>query len=133
MILNQNYTFLENDYGNQNLWCGKESFNNEGVLHEIINLTPKTKLPKWILGAIPAFAITVPGIALASDVGDTFGKIHHSIMNIFDGGVVIVFIFAGAVWGLGHRSKAIELLICASCGYLLARHATDIRDYLKTI
>lgn len=64
---------------------------------------------------------------------DTFGNIHGTIMTMFDGGVVLVIIFAGASWALGHRSKAIELLIGVCCGYLLARHAIDIRDYLKQI
>ncbi|MGY3188729.1 glycosyltransferase [Lysinibacillus sp. TE18511] len=64
---------------------------------------------------------------------DTFGDIHNTVMSIFDGGVVLVIIFAGASWALGHRSKAIELLIGVCCGYLLARHAIDIRDYLKSI
>ena len=64
---------------------------------------------------------------------DTFGDIHKTVMTLFDGGVVLIIIFAGAAWSLGHRSKAIELLIGVCCGYLLARHAVDIRDYLKGI
>lgn len=64
---------------------------------------------------------------------DTFSDIHNTVMTIFDGGVVLIIIFAGAAWALGHRSKAIELLIGVCCGYLLARHAIEIRDYLKSI
>lgn len=52
-------------------------------------------------------------------------------MNGFDAGVVLVIIFSGAAWALGHRTKAIEILIGACCGYILARHAVDIRDFLK--
>lgn len=73
--------------------------------------------------------LLAPSLALA----DTFTGIHSTVMGIFDAGVVLVIIFAGASWALGHRSKAIELLIGACCGYLLARHAVDIRDYLKNI
>src|SRR5690554_6980752 len=73
-----------------------------------------------LLTPLPAFA-------------DTFGDIHNTVMTMFDGGVVLIIIFAGASWALGHRSKAIELLIGVCCGYLLARHAVDIRDYLKSI
>ena len=79
---------------------------------------------------IAAAALIAPTIAMAAD---TFSDIHHTVMSIFDGGVVIVIIFAGASWALGHRSKAIELMIGVCCGYLLARHAIDIRDYLKNI
>lgn len=79
--------------------------------------------------AIAAPLLLTPTLALA----DTFGDIHNTVMTIFDGGVVLIIIFAGASWALGHRSKAIELLIGVCCGYLLARHAIDIRDYLKSI
>lgn len=79
--------------------------------------------------SVAAPLLFLPTIALA----DTFGNIHGTAMTMFDGGVVLVIIFAGACWSLGHRSKAIELLIGVCCGYLLARHAIDIRDYLKTI
>lgn len=84
-------------------------------------------LTKTVALATP-FALT-PSFVSA----DTFGDIHQTVMTIFDGGVVLVIIFAGASWALGHRSKAIELLIGVCCGYLLARHAIDIRDYLKSI
>lgn len=73
--------------------------------------------------------LLTPTLAFA----DTFGDIHDTVMKIFDGGVVLVIIFAGGSWALGHRGKAIELLIGVCCGYLLARHAIDIRDYLKSI
>lgn len=79
--------------------------------------------------AIASPLLLTPTLAFA----DTFGDIHSTVMTIFDGGVVLIIIFAGASWALGHRSKAIELLIGVCCGYLLARHAIDIRDYLKSI
>lgn len=82
-----------------------------------------------------ASAIALPLIAtptLAS-AADTFGDIHSTAMALFDGAVVLIIIFAGASWALGHRSKAIEILVGVCCGYLLARHAVDIRDYLKSI
>ena len=80
-------------------------------------------------------ALSIPFLlapTLAS-AADAFTGIHQTVMGIFDAGVVLVIIFAGASWALGHRSKAIELLIGACCGYLLARHAVNIRDYLKNI
>jgi hypothetical protein len=79
-------------------------------------------------------AVTIPKIVLANDGMDgAFGNVHKAIMRGFDAGVVLVIIFAGAAWGLGHRSKAIEILIGVSCGYILARHAVDIRDFLRGI
>jgi hypothetical protein len=88
---------------------------------------------KVISATAPALVLIVPRAALAATVNGTFGNIHKSIMNLFDAGVVLVIIFAGAAWGLGHRTKAIEILIGVCCGYVLARHAVDIRNFLKSI
>jgi hypothetical protein len=54
-------------------------------------------------------------------------------MKACDAGVVLIIIFAGASWGLGNRTKAIEILIGVSCGYILCRHSIDIRNFLKGI
>ena len=87
-----------------------------------------------ILAASGAIAVvTLPKIAMAAGLEGSFGNIHKAIMNAFDAGVVLVIIFAGAAWGFGHRTKAIEILIGVSCGYILARHSIDIRDFLKGI
>jgi type IV secretory pathway VirB2 component (pilin) len=83
--------------------------------------------------AATALLVTVPDFALAAGSDDTFSNVRDSLMNGFDHGVEIVIIFAGAAWGLGHRTKAIEILIGVCCGYVLARHSTDIRDFLKGI
>jgi len=77
--------------------------------------------------------LILPKAAFAATADATFGNVHTAIMNIFDSGVVLVIIFAGASWCLGHRSKALEILIGVSCGYILARHAIDIRDFLSRI
>ncbi|EKU41962.1 hypothetical protein C518_2915 [Lysinibacillus fusiformis ZB2] len=77
--------------------------------------------------------LVTPGIAYANDRSSTFVKIYDTVMTLFDQGVVLVIVFAGASWALGHRSKAIELLIACCCGYLLAAHAVEIRDFLKSI
>lgn len=74
-----------------------------------------------------------PAIQAMAATDDTFNNLFHSIMNAFDCGVVLVIVFAGACWALGHRTKAIEILIGVCAGYLLARHAIDIRDWLKKI
>lgn len=88
---------------------------------------------KVISATGPALVLIVPKTALAAGINGAFGNVHGAVMNAFDSGVVLVIIFAGASWGLGHRTKAMEILICACCGYILARHAVDIRDFLKTI
>lgn len=80
-----------------------------------------------------AWVFVLPKVALAAGVNGAFGNLHGAIMNGFDAGVVIIIIFSGAAWSLGHRAKAIEILIGVCIGYILARHAVDIRDFLRGI
>lgn len=97
---------------------------------------PKQELKtisKVLAAAGTSLILIVPKSAAAATVNGSFGNVHGAIMNIFDAGVVLVIIFAGASWGLGHRGKALEILIGVCCGYILARHAVDIRDFLKGI
>lgn len=126
MILNPAYDFLKEDYKNPNL---------TQVLVEIDEIKKKSSfiMPKLITLSIPTSIVTSPITVFAATTDSTFKNVYDAVMNIFDAGVVLVIIFAGAAWTLGHRSKAIELLIGVCCGYLLARHAVDIRDFLKSI
>lgn len=98
------------------------------------NVAGDLKTVRKILSAVgPALVLIVPRAVAASTMDGTFGNVHGAIMNAFDAGVVLIIIFAGAAWGFGHRTKAIEILIGVSCGYILARHAVDIRNFLKGI
>lgn len=88
---------------------------------------------KILADSAPAAVVVVAPEEAVTDAETTFRDIYDAIMGIFDAGVVLVIIFAGAAWSLGHRTKAIEIVIGVCCGYLLARHAIDIRDFLKSI
>lgn len=90
-------------------------------------------LAKVLTATSAGMVLLVPDMAFANELDDTFGRIHEKILLGLDMGVVLVIIFAGAAWGLGHKQKGIEILIGVSCGYILARHAVDIRDFLKSI
>ncbi|MBA9027498.1 glycosyltransferase [Peribacillus huizhouensis] len=79
------------------------------------------------------FLAMAPKQALAASADATFGNVWSAVMNIVDWIVVGVFIFAGVSWMFGHRGKALELIIGGSAGYTLARHAIDVRDFLKTL
>ncbi|MGP4080967.1 glycosyltransferase [Pseudalkalibacillus sp. R45] len=108
-------TFVKGDNGNTN------------VSHQT-----QTKLAA-LSGGISS--LTIPAITFAQGTltDDTFNRIWIMLLNVGDwmcGGVIF---FAGTSWMLGHRSKAIELLISGACGYIVLRHALDIRDFLKTI
>lgn len=92
-----------------------------------------TPIKKVITATSGSLMLIIPKVVFAAGVNTTFGNVHGAIMNAFDAGVVLVIIFSGASWALGHRTKALEILIGVSCGYILARHAIDIRDFLQGI
>lgn len=115
-------------------WELKESFSSLVVSkpkENVSEIKPRKSIHKITFSTIPL--LLTPGIAYANDGSSTFFKIYDTVMTLFDQGVVLVIVFAGASWALGHRSKAIELLIACCCGYLLAAHAVEIRDFLKSI
>lgn len=122
-ILNPKYDFLKADYANPNL-------TKKPVKIEQDKKSSKSFKP-FITAAGPIVLLSVPELAFAAD--SSFDNIYPSLMRMFDSAVVLVIVFAGASWALGHRSKAIELLIGVCCGYLLARNAVNIRDYLKSL
>lgn len=124
-IVNPNYAFLKKDYANPNL-CAKPTEKKLDVIEK-----SKSRLPKWTSAFASSLVLTTPMTAFAAS--DSFVRIYQAVMNAADWGVVLVLIFAGANWMLGHRSKAMEHVLCAACGYLLIRHAMDIRDFLKSI
>lgn len=130
MILNPAYDFLKSDYANSNLRIVKRLDTSPTPTIEKKSNISKSKL---LLLSVPAMLLVAPMSAFAATTDSTFKNVYEAVMNVFDAGVVLVIIFAGAAWTLGHRSKAIELLIGVCCGYLLARHAIDIRDFLKSI
>lgn len=115
-------------------WELKESFSPLVVRKPkeiVLEVKPRKSSHKITYLTVPL--LLTPGIAYANDGRSTFFKIYDTVMTLFDQGVVLVIVFAGASWMLGHRSKAIELLIACCCGYLLAAHAVEIRDFLKSI
>lgn len=120
-ILNPKYDFLKADYENPNL-CGKQVNTKED--ERSLTIAKATTI------SAPAFLLTIPDVTLAAS---SFDNLYPTIMRLFDSAVVLVIVFAGASWALGHRSKAIELLIGVCCGYLLARNAVNIRDFLRTV
>lgn len=88
-------------------------------------LSPKTA---YLLSLPLTF---VPTVAFAET--GTFEKLYNSAVTMFDYAMVLVIMFAGASWMLGHRAKAIEQLIGGTCGYLIALSAIALRDFLKTL
>lgn len=72
--------------------------------------------------------------AAAADGGsETWSEIFATVLNISDWLCAGIIVFAGATWMFGNRTKAIEHLIGGGIGYLIIRHAIDIRDWLRTL
>jgi hypothetical protein len=90
-------------------------------------------ISKYTTAGFGLFATMAPTIAYAQTEEDTFMEVWTAVMGIVDWLCVGVFVFAGTSWMFGHRTNAIQLMIGGCAGYLLARHAIDIRDFLKTI
>lgn len=103
------------------------SYKNKTDRHSIVQSI------KCLTAAVPPVLLLMPKIALGATVAGSFGNIHEVLMHGIDAGVVLVLMFGGCSWILGHRGKAIEVLMSVSCGYILCRHAIDIRDFLQTI
>lgn len=79
------------------------------------------------------FAVMVPRTAFAASANATIGSLWPTVLNVVDWICVGVFVFAGVSWMFGHRTKALELIIGGTAGYLLARHAMDIQQWLSKI
>lgn len=67
----------------------------------------------------------------ASTGAGSFTQVMGAILGIADWLCWGVIVFSGASWMLGNRTKAIEHLIGGSSGYVIIRHASDIRDFLR--
>ncbi|MGE6684826.1 glycosyltransferase [Paenisporosarcina sp. NPDC076907] len=110
-------------------------FSSKGLVFPMLleNDTHDSKMLSKTLMSTSVLFVSLPLKIFAASADATFGNVHSAIMGAFDVGVVMVIIFAGAAWALGHRGKALEILIGVCCGYILARHAVDVRDFLKSI
>jgi hypothetical protein len=109
----------------------KNFMSGEWKQKKTLSFGTKAKLYASACGTTATLILSDTAFAASTD--DSFDNILTTVMNLFDKGVVLVIIFAGASWGMGHRGKALEILIGVCCGYLLARHAVDIQQALKKL
>ena len=115
----------------------KRFVSNEKITtDELLKLLEEKRFTKMVSIGGGLMLLLVPKSALAATnatADQTFSNLWHAVMNIVDWIVVGVFVFGGVAWMFGHRPKALELIIGGSAGYILARHAIDIRDFLKQL
>lgn len=79
------------------------------------------------------FLIPRSVFAASADGGDTWLEIFSTVLNIADWLCVGIIVFSGVTWMFGNRTKAMELIMGGGAGYLIIRHAVDIRNWLKTL
>lgn len=94
---------------------------------------PKGKTKEFVRNGATIGLVLVPKIAFAQaeKADETFWDVWSVIMNGVDWLCAGILVFGGASWMMGHRGKALELIIGCCCGYLICRHALEIRDFLK--
>ena len=81
-----------------------------------------------------AHVALMPTSVFAAGAGDaTWTEIFTTVLNIADWLCAGVIVFAGVTWMFGNRTKAIEFIMGGSIGYIIVRHALDIRNWLKTL
>lgn len=103
----------------------------DGVMYSI-DPSDKKSLKNVYSAMVGALTVSLPSAVFAAEP-EAFHRIWSSLMIGLDWAAALIIVFAGVAWMLGHRPKSIELLIGVACGFVLARHAIDIRDFLKTI
>lgn len=90
-----------------------------------------TKGLKFVCVAGGVWVVLAPQVANAQTQKKDFDSIVTDILNIVDWLLVGVIVFAGTSWMFGNRTKAMEYIIGGSMGYLVARHAIVIKDWLR--
>jgi len=106
-------------------------YKHKGKKNKMLYLTIVNATGAYILVGLPKGALAATEVATTGNMD--FDQLYKSLMSLFDGAVVIFIMFCGCLWAFGHRSQAIERLIGVGAGYLLAKHAVDIKNWLSGI
>lgn len=93
----------------------------------------KKDITMKLLPIAGGYAVMVPKTVLAATSDTTFNDVLAALFGITDWLCVGVFLFAGVSWMFGNRTKGMELLIGGSIGYIIARKAVAIQQFLEAI
>lgn len=110
-----------------------------GAFHRgdiVVKEAPKNtlKTAAKVAGTVHLALIPNTVFAATADGGAaTWTEIFMTVLNISDWLCAGIIVFAGATWMFGNRTKAIEHLLGGSIGYIIIRHALDIRNWLRTL
>lgn len=100
------------------------------------NIVAKNKRDyKTVVTAASTVHLTLmPATVFAASGGaDTWNNVFHTVLNMADWLCVGIITFSGVTWMFGNRTKALEFIMGGSIGYIIIRHAVDIRNWLKTL
>ncbi|MFC5528455.1 TrbC/VirB2 family protein [Cohnella yongneupensis] len=107
---------------------------NEFMAGHIVPLDHKTKLSIARNTAATVHLFLFPkSIFAATPADSSWQEIFDTVLGIADWLCVGIIVFAGVTWMFGNRTKALEFLMGGASGYLIIRHAIDIRNWLKTL
>lgn len=102
----------------------RKKFEDKGVkLITTAGMSPILMIPHSVMAE-------VTGRVNGGNTGE-FIKLLKVAFDILDWGMIVVVIVSGLMWMFAHRTKGIELLLGGSIGYVIARHAIDIMEFLK--
>lgn len=83
--------------------------------------------------AIVHTALIPKAVYAAASTTDTWTEVFLTVLNCVDWLCAGIIVYAGVTWMFGNRTKALEFLMGGSIGYIIVRHALDIRNWLKTL
>lgn len=110
-------------------WHG---FFNEELTKPAGNST--VKVIAKVAGTIHVAMMPTSVFAASVTAGEsTFIEVLATVLGIADWLCVGIIIFAGTTWMFGNRTKAIEFITGGAIGYVIIRHAIDIRNWLKAL
>ncbi|ETT64208.1 hypothetical protein BSK66_08105 [Paenibacillus odorifer] len=92
--------------------------------------TPLTKTAATVHLALIPKTVFASSVAAGSA---TWVTVFSTVLGIADWLCVGIIVYAGITWMFGNRTKAIEFLMGGSIGYIIVRHAVDIRNWLRML
>lgn len=101
---------------------------------EIVEVGAKSTVSIVAKTASTVHIALMPTAVFAAAPGEeTWTEIFTTVLNIADWLCVGVIVFSGVTWMFSNRTKAIEFIMGGSIGYVIVRHAVEIRDWLATL
>lgn len=90
--------------------------------------------PIWLKVATVVHLALIPQPVFAAAAGEeTWSGVFTTVLGIADWLCVGIITYSGITWMFGNRTKAMEFIMGGSIGYIIIRHAVDIKNWLKLL